>query len=533
MYKPIFDSIHNARIAEYLVYKGVKRPYDFATAHGEVDFKEDEFKSAVDAVKKAKESGRQIVTVIDSDLDGYTSASIVTTALKEFGVSCKLILHEKKQHGVVDVLDDIPDGCLLIVPDASIENDILVGLLERNVDSITLDHHDIIDENNHASEERAVVINNGNEPQSGAVVAMKFAKNLLGEIDGYYYTLAMLGNAADVMSQNYQESRIINVNGYNLDHKFIKELFNNLKEYPEEKMSIEAIGWKIAPKCNAVIRSTDMEMKKELFTALCTCEYESDFIERMKSLHEKQKRKVKSVAESLDVDNTHNIIIADIPEVEGIVGVNGLIAGRLSSKYNKPVFAVKEGNNSILSGSARSPINIRELCEASNLFSKSAGHAQAFGVEFSRDDVPMIYNFFDSINLGDTEEVEVLCITPPRLITQRFIRDFADNDFYGKDVERPLVYIKPFTMNLKDIKFVNKFKTSIAIEINNDDDERYDIRYDFISKIKRLELGLGEDKRCKVSFLAKPKMKYNDKTPIYFMQVEEMFVEEIKEEVDW
>lgn len=85
---------------------------------------EDKMKQACTMVKDCIDNDKKIQILVDCDVDGLTSASILTNYLFMFD-SCWThfnvthIMHEGKQHGLSDVMDMIlSDTKLVICPDA-------------------------------------------------------------------------------------------------------------------------------------------------------------------------------------------------------------------------------------------------------------------------------------------------------------------------------------------------------------------------------------------------------------------------------
>ena len=69
------------------------------------------------------------------------------------------ILHTGKQHGLEDTVNQIPDNCLIILPDSS-TNDIeqMRELLNRGCSIVCMDHHEA--DNYLEDEDNLVIINN-------------------------------------------------------------------------------------------------------------------------------------------------------------------------------------------------------------------------------------------------------------------------------------------------------------------------------------------------------------------------------------
>ena len=108
---------------DLLLDRGIKQPYEwlnpnYSFEHSPFDFQG--MKSAIEILRDTiKNPEASILVVVDSDLDGYTSGSIIISLLKiiQRGQEINFILHPNKEHGIV--LEDIPDDTdLIIVPDA-------------------------------------------------------------------------------------------------------------------------------------------------------------------------------------------------------------------------------------------------------------------------------------------------------------------------------------------------------------------------------------------------------------------------------
>ena len=74
---------------------------------------------AVEMYLKHIKNCNHILIIIDSDVDGYVSASLIYNYTKRINKNIKISfhIHDKKIHGVFN--DDVPEGVdLVIVPDA-------------------------------------------------------------------------------------------------------------------------------------------------------------------------------------------------------------------------------------------------------------------------------------------------------------------------------------------------------------------------------------------------------------------------------
>lgn len=197
-----------------------------------------------------------ILVVVDSDLDGYTSGAIIMSLLQTVsrGQEIGYVLHPGKEHGIE--LKDIPEEVnLIIVPDAgSSQKTEHLKLLENDVKIIILDHHEIENDFDYGkyNDNIAIVSSQLNYPNpalSGAGVALKFAQ-AYGQVYGKplpkkLYALAACGIVADVMDISNLENKQIVTEGikYMSEHPFLMALIKKAHynvEKPEP--SVKDIG---------------------------------------------------------------------------------------------------------------------------------------------------------------------------------------------------------------------------------------------------------------------------------------------------
>ena len=125
--------------------------------------------------------GSKIFIQVDSDVDGYTSASALYnyTFMVAPAAARKIVfrIHNGKEHGVI--VDTVPDDVsLVVIPDAgSNQYEEHKALKERGIDVLILDHHECEEES-----KDAIVVNNQlshnypNKALSGVGVVYKFCK---------------------------------------------------------------------------------------------------------------------------------------------------------------------------------------------------------------------------------------------------------------------------------------------------------------------------------------------------------------------
>ena len=195
-------------------------------------------KKAIDILHTVlKDPEANILVVVDSDLDGYTSGAIILSLLNQVsrGQNINYVLHPGKEHGIE--LKDIPDSTdLIIVPDAgSSQKEEHLKLLENGTRIIILDHHEIDNDFQYGNHENNIAIvssqiNYPNPALSGAGVALKFVQAYTQTfgipISKKLYALAACGIIADVMDISALENKQIIDEGINYieEHPFLMEM---------------------------------------------------------------------------------------------------------------------------------------------------------------------------------------------------------------------------------------------------------------------------------------------------------------------
>ena len=182
-----------------------------------------------------------ILIIVDSDCDGFTSATIMYQYTKRVNCHCRVDywLHEGKQHGLQDhierLLNDDEHYDLIILPDSSSNDahyhDMLDGI---NIPCLILDHHltDV------ALSDNAVVVNNQLSPNyhnkelTGAGVVYQFCRFLDEKLHqdwaNDFLDLAAWGIIGDMGSVLELENRYIIYQGLrSIKNELFKCMLNN------------------------------------------------------------------------------------------------------------------------------------------------------------------------------------------------------------------------------------------------------------------------------------------------------------------
>ena len=394
-------------------------------------------------------TNKNITVLVDSDADGYTSSALTVNIIKdiintfESESEVNYLVHEGKFHGLTNsVMDNIQDvdTDLLIIPDAA-SNDIdnLLTLSTANYNILVIDHHEIEDETYIDMIENVTVVNNqrsDNEEVSkwltGAGMVYKVFEKVYELIETSdeklkpltdYLDLVSIGQIGDASDLSENEIRYLVFEGLkNIQNPFVKSVLDVKSIDTEKEIAPVDMSFSIIPIINAVTRIGTLEERKNLFESLLitdkenenttmtkrklnkeTRKYEhvdfevvetqkrADEIARIKS---KQDSYVKKKMESLEgqTDTSKAVLLYIDDNFESEKSVSGLVATKLSRKYDKPTLVLTyDEDRNVYFGSGRGIEKVfesfKEWCNETELFNFAQGHANAFGVEIKKDNL--------------------------------------------------------------------------------------------------------------------------------------------------
>ena len=457
-----------------------------------------------------KHINNKIAMVVDPDLDGFSSFTILYRYLKHLfpNIEIEILMHSGKQHGLTKDITINEDIKLVILTDSS-SNDFKQhkNLKDRGIDVLVIDHHEC-DEGYCPN---AVVINNQlsdkikNKNSCGAFVTYKFTKAL----DDYFFIdksdkyndLNMWGNIADVMDLHEKETRYYVSQGFkNIDNLFLKALME-IKSYElENKLNINSIGWTLSPPINGTIRSGTEEEKRRMLEAFISDDYEFclDVAKMCKNVKSRQDSAVKSALKKIElkikIKEEDRCIILNIGKTLK-TSHTGLVAGKIASKYKLPTLLYRdvEGKNGYVGGSFRGVSSISESLRTDILNSKlveySLGHELAGGwscdINKLDDLKKYLSNLYKDKEVTDSKEHLVDFILEENQIDENIVNELAQlEDEFGNGLDIPLIAFKDIELNLtdsnlkgklnivfyiNDVKFIRKFSTNVLKQqlINN------------------------------------------------------------------
>lgn len=368
-----------------------------------------------------------ISILVDCDVDGFTSTSMMFQYLKTIGYFGKInvLHHSGKEHGLSKEIEVSPETTLLIIPDAG-SNDVeqCKELREKGIDILILDHHICDRENSYA-----VIVNNQNgtypnKELSGAGVVYKF----LQAVDEYNWTdvadryldLVAVGNIGDVMDMHSHETKRLCTKGLaRIVNPMICALVEansfNIKGDP----TINDVQFYIVPMMNALIRVGSSEQKKRMFRAMVgeeqtfqytptrgknagvtidetlaqhvarecsSCKYQQNKMrdKAIPELQEAIKRNGADKSKVLFCDST------------GVLDsrLTGVVAIKLAEMYSRPCVLLRDfaDEPDVYGGSMRNPDgspieNFKKFLTNTGDFESVSGHENAAGVRIKKENI--------------------------------------------------------------------------------------------------------------------------------------------------
>lgn len=439
-------------------------------------FKMPDMKKAVARIKKALENREKILIYGDYDVDGVTASTVMESALKLAGVDPKQI--------EIMLPDRFIDGygmsprlitrakedkiTLVITVDCGSRNHSIVDELnENNIDTVITDHHECED----TLPEAVAVINPHRHDYAGPEelkdlagvgVAFKLAQALVksGLIEPgqekWLLDLVMIGTLCDSMEIT-TENRILTYFGKIVLEKTrrpgLKELMKNGQV---DKITSEAIGFRIGPRLNAAGRLKTAEISLNVLrtnSATEAAKFASALEELNKERKSAQRAATSEIEKRLDERKKSDqtpVIIETGTFHEGIIGI---VAGRLVEKYHRPAFVLTEVEDGIFKGSGRS-FGEFNLAEALNYAKDSiiggGGHAMAAGVQVKAENLykfrEKINEYYSSLNLENQERFlktpADLEITDLKDIDLELMDDLSTLEPFGTGNEEPIICLK-------------------------------------------------------------------------------------------
>lgn len=462
-------------------------------------------------LKAEIEKGSPMAIVVDSDVDGFTSAAIIYQYIKWKNPKVEIynILHEGKGHGLSDTIDKIfaleNKVDVVILPDSSTnDKEYHDKLKEYGAWCLVLDHH--LSESDDYSD-NAIIINNQlsddykNKELSGAGVTWQFCRQLdLLYEDSFadcLIDLAALGIVSDMMSVLSLENRYIIHKGFsNILNYFFKALCEKQSFSMGGKITPISVAFYITPLINAMIRTGTMEEKERCFTAFIDGhqlvpsqkrgakgtleEVAIESARECTNARSKQNRILDKAVEELEIkihkyDLLENkILFVRLDNETFPPELNGLTAMKLAAKYQKPTIVARLNDEGEIKGSSRGLndselTSFKDFMDESGYFTFTAGHDNACGIGILDKNLSAFHEYANkelaNVDFGETwYEVNFERIAADSDIAD-LITDIAKHeDIWGQHNNEPLIHIKDINITKNDIQLLGKDSTTLKIE---------------------------------------------------------------------
>ena len=523
--KLINDDIRSDYVDSLLRSRGIENPADYYAPHSgflQAPNALENIERGAYVLADAVAAGEEILIVVDSDNDGFTSATIMYNYLRDWMPDCKIdyILHEGKQHGLQDHIKALLDGGkhygLIILPDSS-SNDYVYHeqLNDIGTSVLVLDHH-ITDTE---LSENAVVINNQLSPNyrnkelTGAGIVYQFCRYLDSKL-GFSYAdkyidLAAWGIIGDMGSMLELENRYIVKEGLkNINNKLLWALMEKqaysitgiigpTREQLIEAMNPISVAFYIVPLVNAMIRVGTMEEKKRLFEAFLDGDklipsgkrgakgtLEKAGVEAARECSNARNRQNKSLDNAMDAteikihkyDLLENRVLFVRLDEDDIfpAELNGLLAMKLSAKFKRPTIVARLNEQGFNRGSMRG-LNQSELASfkdfltESNMFEYVQGHDNAAGCSIPNASLANFHKWANealaNIDFGENcYDVNFDRIAADADLAD-IILDIGDhNGIWGQQNPEPLIHVTDINISASDVQVMGKNKDTVKFE---------------------------------------------------------------------
>jgi single-stranded-DNA-specific exonuclease len=456
-----------------------------------------------------------LCVIVDSDVDGFTSAAIFIQYLRKFNKDIGIIpiLHEGKGHGLSDTIKKIFDLLekdsiikYVILPDAgSNDYEYIEQLGNEGIKSLILDHH-IVEPDTKFSD-HAVIINNQlsekyiNKNLSGAGVTWQFCRyedkcygtNYADE----FIDLAALGIVSDMMSMLDIENRYIVHTGFaNIKNYFFKALCEKQSFSMGGKVTPITVAFYITPLINAMIRAGAEDEKQRCFQAFIDGHamveshkrgakgtFEEVAIESARectNARAKQNRILDKAVEQLEIKiHKYNllenkILFVRLDDEDFPPELNGLCAMKLAAKYQKPTIVARLNEEGEIKGSSRG-LNESELTSFKNFMDESgyftftAGHDNACGIGILDKNLSDFHAYANKeladVDFGESwYEVNFERIAADQDIKDLILDIAAHEDLWGQGNPEPLIHIKDINITKSDVRIMGKNSDTVKIE---------------------------------------------------------------------
>lgn len=454
---------------------------------------------SVDRIIEALTKKEKIGIIGDYDVDGIVSSSILFKYLTFFEDNVIVRIPDRVTDGygpnqkIIDEFKDQGVNLIITVDCGTSSNEIFKN--NSNFDFIVIDHHQVTEINNRIS----MINPNRDDDKSGlgylcaagvVFLTLVALNTKLREKNYYlkeniqepsilqYLPLVSMATVADIVPL-INLNRSIVTQGLKAIKKFPNLGMNAISEISNltDDISYNDFGYVFGPRINAggrighssmgftLLTSTDNRKARELAERLDNLNTERKFLEENSTNEAIQLYQDKFLYDKFIV----------LESKDWHPGIIGLIASRLSSRYNKPCFIISNTSENLQTGSARSVYGIdvgfiiSELIKA-RIIHEGGGHEMAAGFKIKREKIDELRAFLNSRTWCDDTKIKKNKFFDATLmasaVTIQLIEEINSVGPYGNSFEEPKFLFPAHT--IKNLTMINNQHISLnLIDKNN------------------------------------------------------------------
>ena len=519
-------SLH-PKVLKLLLQRGIKNQEDikkFIFPNYDQDVRDPflfkDMQKAMERLKIAKEKNEKILVFGDYDADGITSSLILKITLEEVGLDVSVYIPNKEEgYGLNDeALKNFSQKgiTLVITTDCGISNrNEVAGAGKIGMDIIITDHHHIPPEIPQAVAVINPKIKDCGYPEknlAGVGVAFKFVQAIYETFlpdkksdTKWMLDLVAIGTIADMVPLIGENRTMVKFGLLVLSKTRrvgLQEMFRVGRILIDENNFPDArkISFQIAPRINAASRMTHAEKAFALLAEgdrVLARDMALD-IEAQNSRRQKETAQIVSEAEKIASNFFRDKNFILVANQNFPVGILGLVAGKMTDKFKRPVAILKKGDTES-KGSFRSipKIDIIETIEAcSELLIKYGGHSQAAGITIKNENLEKFYDkmagIIDEKLKGEdlAPEIKFDLELKSEDIGVGLVDDLKKMEPFGQGNELPVFMIKELI--IQDLKWLGNGEKHLKLFVRPKDGSPKvfeAIGFNMIDKFKELKIG--------------------------------------------
>ena len=435
--------------------------------------------SAAQRLAAAIAAREDIVVLGDYDVDGVSSTTLLVSILRRFGLSPRFVVPRRMEDGyglsrsAIDRALSEGKPQLFVALDCGTNSSEEVAYLKsQGIDVIIVDHH----RSKEGAVTDAILINPHVFPQEGddawrnlctVGLAFKLAHGLLKHLRQENHPVAFriklrdcldlvaMGTVADLVPLR-GENRLMARHGLNVlgttERPGLRALMEVSGVRPEIGVAPVDISFRLGPRINASGRLADAALSVDLMLSeshhegMATANKLDDFNRERQDIERAITQEAERLVETEYADDAGIVLYHD----DWHPGVVGIVAGRVSRKYNRPCVVLgNEGEQAKGSGRSVDGVSLVEvLADCDEHLGSWGGHPMAVGVGVLKENLAAFRAAFSVAVTahvgGEIEERELPISTwlEPEQISAKLMEELDNLHPFGQANSEPVFGIK-------------------------------------------------------------------------------------------